>query len=187
MTHSKPSWLSTREIHRMPGELTLHPLCLICLSLWILNDHYGKGAWPPIISGKLSDIVSLIVAPLIATGLFEVAHRLSLRHILQASMSEIEIHASRQACLYFTLFAASLMIGINISPAWAEIYQLGLAVAQWPFRLTYALCQGAPVPDLGRVALTMDASDLYCVPSAYLALFIHQRVYPMNQKSADSL
>jgi hypothetical protein len=37
-----------------------------CLVVWVLNDHVLKEAWPGWVTGKLSDVTGLVVAPLLA-------------------------------------------------------------------------------------------------------------------------
>lgn len=39
------------------------PVTLLCLALLALNDHVLKQAWPGVVTGKLSDITGLVVAP----------------------------------------------------------------------------------------------------------------------------
>ncbi|GAA1475900.1 hypothetical protein GCM10009623_03460 [Nocardioides aestuarii] len=41
------------------------PLAAFCLVLLVLNDHLLKQAWPGWVTGKLSDLVGLVVAPLL--------------------------------------------------------------------------------------------------------------------------
>ena len=41
------------------------PVTVACLVLLVLNDHVLKQAWPGPVTGKLSDVVGLVVAPLV--------------------------------------------------------------------------------------------------------------------------
>ncbi|MGH3348245.1 MAG: hypothetical protein ACRDO4_14800 [Nocardioides sp.] len=41
------------------------PVAVLCLVLLVLNDHLLKQAWPGWVTGKLSDVVGLVVAPLL--------------------------------------------------------------------------------------------------------------------------
>ena len=65
--------LDHKKYTHLPGEVIIHPVSLCALMLWAINDHYGKGVWPGWLSGKLSDVVSLIVFPLIPTAIYELA------------------------------------------------------------------------------------------------------------------
>ena len=42
-----------------------HPLSVAALVLLALNDHVLKQAWPGFVTGKLSDVAGLVVAPLV--------------------------------------------------------------------------------------------------------------------------
>jgi hypothetical protein len=41
------------------------PVTVVCLVVLVLNDHVLKQAWPGPVTGKLSDVVGLVVAPLV--------------------------------------------------------------------------------------------------------------------------
>ena len=40
-----------------------HPLTVIAVIVLLLNDHLFKSLWPGVVTGKLSDVAGLIVAP----------------------------------------------------------------------------------------------------------------------------
>jgi hypothetical protein len=43
----------------------LHPLTLVSLVLLVMNDHFLKWAYPSWITGKLSDVAGMILAPIV--------------------------------------------------------------------------------------------------------------------------
>ncbi len=43
----------------------LHPLTLISLFVLVLNDHFLKWAHPSWVTGKLSDVAGMVLAPLV--------------------------------------------------------------------------------------------------------------------------
>ena len=55
-----------------PADGVLHPVALIALAVLVLNDQVLKAAWPGFVTGKLSDIAGLIVAPLALQAAWEV-------------------------------------------------------------------------------------------------------------------
>src|ERR687898_3548159 len=61
------------------GDLTTslralaHPGSVLALVLLVLNDHVLKQAWPGWVTGKLSDVAGLVVAPLLLAALLAVA------------------------------------------------------------------------------------------------------------------
>ena len=44
------------------------PVAVVSLVLLVLNDHVLKQAWPGVVTGKLSDVAGLVVAPPSAFG-----------------------------------------------------------------------------------------------------------------------
>ncbi|WP_155374349.1 hypothetical protein [Catellatospora vulcania] len=40
-----------------------HPVSLLALAVLLVNDHVLKAAWPGVVTGKLSDVAGLLVAP----------------------------------------------------------------------------------------------------------------------------
>ena len=57
----------------VPADLLLHPAAFGAIVLLVLNDHIFKAAFPGPITGKLSDVAGLIIAPLVLVALVEVA------------------------------------------------------------------------------------------------------------------
>ncbi|MDY7106354.1 MAG: hypothetical protein S0880_34660 [Actinomycetota bacterium] len=45
------------------------PLPALCLATWVINDAWGKDAWPGWVTGKLSDVGGVFVFPLVVLGL----------------------------------------------------------------------------------------------------------------------
>lgn len=70
-----------------PGSMLLDPFFWFALSLLALNDHVLKSAAPGVITGKLSDMAGLALAPVLAVSLGELfgaspTHRRSrIRHL----------------------------------------------------------------------------------------------------------
>lgn len=125
------------------------------LALWILNDHILKSAFANTWTGKLSDIASLAVFPLLPLCAYELAWAFRGR----------VAHGSR-ILLHLSLFATgAVMVGINLSDGCAELYCVGLGVAQWPFRALWGVLLEDGAPPLQRVLLTMDPTDLWTLPA----------------------
>ena len=151
------------------GGALLHPLTLLCLALWALNDHYGKGVWPGWLSGKLSDVVSLIGSSILTGAALEIA--LGLRGTPLKRARELGLRASK----WGALSAAIVMVGINIWPLWAEAYEVGLGAVQWSVVSAWRWFTDQPIPPLYRVTLTMDSGDLLTVPAALGGPWIYRR------------
>ena len=134
-----------------PGDCLRHPLTLLMLALWILNDHVFKAMFGSVLTGKLSDIAGLVVFPLIFVGAYEMVWAL---RGLQAEHTRTILWAGLG-------ISAALMIGINLFDGCAEACRIGLGLAQWPFRSLWALS----IMPLSKVSLTMDPTDLWTLPA----------------------
>jgi len=157
----------TPSRHR-PGDLLRHPLVLAMLTLWIVNDHVLKGLLANDLTGKLSDVASLAVFPLIPYATYEIGCGL---------MGRPARHAL--GILLVSIFATgAVMVGINISDAWAEAYRVGLGLCQWPFRWLGAWFTGGSLPGPTAVQLTMDPSDAWTLPALYIPLWVFRRTRP---------
>jgi len=138
----------------------LHPVVLLALALWWLNDHLLKHSMPGALVGKLSDVACLIVLPVMALTLAEwftpqMTGRSRARWLISAGV-----------------FAACTMVCINLWAPAAWVYEHGMGVFQWPLQSVGQLMHGqglrAPVP----VQLTMDAGDAWTAPCAFLPLLL---------------
>jgi len=134
----------------MPRELErllLHPVVLAALAGWAVNDHYLKAAYGNAWTGKLSDVASLVAAPVLlaALGACLLGGRVKPRVLLAA------------ACLAM----AATMAAIKLHGGAADAYRVGLAALQWPFRCALA---GTWLP-VGRVFLADDPSDVWALPA----------------------
>ena len=169
---------TSRCVH---GEILIHPLSLLCLGLWALNDHYGKGAWPGWLSGKLSDVVSLIGFPLLVGAFFELVIGLFGAKISRARAVGVI------ACRWGAVSAAIVMIGINLWPSWADAYEVGLGAAQWTMSSAWRWLTDLPILPRHRVSLTMDPTDLITTPAALVGPWLYQRVVYAHKSRAHRL
>ena len=156
------------------GEVLIHPFSILCIALWALNDHYGKGAWPDWLSGKLSDIVSLIGFPLLVGVFFE-----CLAGIYKRDLSHAR-YVGLTACRWGALSATIVMVGINLWPSWAEAYMVGLGSAQWAVMSIWHWMTDQSVLPMHRVHLTMDSTDLFMTPAAFVGPWFYQKNYNLR-------
>jgi len=161
----------------VPAAFLLHPVVVVSLGIWALNDHVLKEAWGGWFTGKLSDVVSLMVFPLVAAAVYEWSTALMGR----------EPRWTPRVIVGFTVAAAAVMAGINTLESWAWAYELGLGAAQWPYYALKALLLGYPVPGPGRVVLTMDPTDLVTLPSIAFPLWMARRVAADSRGSGEGV
>jgi len=90
---------SERPSKFRPDRALLHPLWWCALALLLVNDHFlkGAGALPAALTGKLSDVAGLIVAPVLLAAIVRARSRLAL------------------ACCFGAV--ATVFAAINLAPA----------------------------------------------------------------------
>ncbi len=148
-----------------PADGLLHPIALGALVVQVVKHQVLKSLWPGFVTGKLSDVAGLIVAPLAVQALWEVGRWAA------GSWSGPSI---------VVLVAAIVAVGIGFAAVqiWApasDLYRWGLGAAQWPFRALAAALAGAPQPALVPVVATADAGDLLALPSVVVTWWVGRR------------
>jgi hypothetical protein len=141
-------------------DAMLHPIVLAALAAWLVNDHYLKAAHPSWLTGKLSDVTSLIVFPLILLAVLE------------------RWRTPGPIWRYGWLIATgAVMLTINLFDPAAWAYRNGLACLQWPFRAIWYVVHGDGVPGLAPVQLTMDPTDLLTLPALLVPWWLTRSDY----------
>lgn len=151
-------------ILRASTRLLLHPVVLLALLAWALNDHVLKATFPGWTTGKFSDLSSMIAAPVLGFAWVELLiPRFTFQH------RKIVMAGSALAC------AASLAL-INLSALAADLYRAGLGVLQWPF---WALVSSTPTgpPLEARVAYVADPTDALVAPTAIVPVLLAARAW----------
>lgn len=147
------------------GAYLLHPVVLVALFTWAVNDHVLKAAWPGFVTGKLSDVASLIVFPLLALAAFELAWPL-------VRDQPVSPRTHRRALLVALLATGTVMATINCLEPAAYLYEWGLGAVQWPFRALAAALRGAALPEVTAVRLWMDPGDLLTLPALVVPYYL---------------
>jgi hypothetical protein len=147
------------ERDRDAAAYLLHPVVLAALVLWLANDHVGKAAYPGWLSGKASDIASLVVFPLVPIAALD---------LWRARAGKPGPGAGW--ILGWALATGAVMATINLFDWAATAYRWGLGAAQWPLRVVYESMLGHGVPALHPVRLTMDPTDLCTLPALLVPL-----------------
>jgi len=140
----------------------LHPITLLALALWAINDHLLKGWGPALLTGKLSDVAGLVVSPTVLFGILEwCAPGLLRRH-------------RRVALAGCCAAVGALLVGLELSRSVEFAYQHALGSAQFVARSLLAWLSGGPAPAYLLVRTTPDVTDLLTLPAlavpAWLAL-----------------
>lgn len=148
-----------------PAGGVLHPVALVALALLVVNDQVLKAAWPGAVTGKLSDVAGLILAPLALQAGWEVAEWVTGRWRGPSS----------------TFLAGAIIVvgvafaAVQVWPPAIELYRWSLGIAQWPLRAVTALLSGTPAGGIVPVQLTADAEDLVAIPALAITWWVGRR------------
>jgi len=151
----------------------VHPVTVASFTLLVLNDHWLKHAHPGWLSGKLSDVAFMVLAPL---WLFAGGSRLGVW----------SARAQRHA-----LSACLLVIGATLvlmeATAWGDwLYRYGLGALQFPFRAVAGWTLHSQWPEFRPVQQTRDLTDLFCLPFLAVAYWIGRRYGSTYRASPDN-
>ena len=145
------------------ADYLLRPVVIAALILWIVNDHVLKATFASWWTGKLSDVASLAVFPLVpyaAIDLWRARRGLPPPPI---------------ATLVCWIIATGLVMAtINTIGVAADAYRWGLGAAQWPFRAVHAW---SLVP-IRPVHLTEDPTDLLTLPALIVPWYVVRSAVP---------
>lgn len=138
------------------GDGLLHPVPILAIAVLVLNDHWWKHAFPGFVTGKLSDVAGMVFFPLMLQALIEVADRRE------------PFRPSRRVLLGCAVATGLVFSAINLHPVAARVYEVGLGVIQWPFRMLLAL---GWVPR-AEVSHTLDPWDVLAAPFVIVAVAV---------------
>ena len=148
-----------------PADGLVHPVVLAALAVLALNDQVLKAAWPGFVTGKLSDIAGLFVAPLALQAAWEVASWAVGRWRGPSSM----------ALAVWIVVVGFAFAAIQVWEPATDAYRWGLGAAQWPFRALAAGLAGAPAPHIAPVTAVADAEDLAALPALAVTWWLGRR------------
>ncbi len=155
-----------------------HPITIVGLIVLLVNDHLLKTAWPGLVTGKLSDVAGLILAPpLLATLILLAARRAPAQVVALSSLTVVgltfAVVKALPAAAGLASQAWSVLNGPSIVRADATdllaLPALGLAWHAWtrarhrpaPGNLTRAVRLGVILPvALAGVVATSPPEDL---------------------------
>jgi hypothetical protein len=120
-----------------PSRALLHPLWLVSLAVLVLNDHVlkGSGLLPGVVTGKLSDVAGLVVAPALLAALVRVRGPrgwLLAHAAVGLVFSAIKLSASAAALWSTAMAAVGFPWVITLDPT--DLFALpALALSAWTF------------------------------------------------------
>lgn len=146
---------------RTPGDLVLHPVALVGLTLLVLNDHVLKGVGPGWLTGKLSDVAGLLFLPFLLLAVYDVVRR------------------GRPPGV-----RASVVVGVGTGVLFAAVKLLDpvraaaaavAGIARAPLDAATALLTGRGAPPVGPVTIVADPSDVLAVAACAAVVLVVRR------------
>jgi hypothetical protein len=155
----------------MRADYLLRPVVLAGLMLWIVNDHVLKATFASWWTGKLSDIASLVVFPLVPYAAIDLWR--ARRNLPPPPMATL---------VFWIVATGFVMVTIKTIGVAADAYRWGLGAAQWPFRALHA---GSLVP-LQPVRLAEDPTDLLTLPALIVPWYVVRSAVSPGQRAATA-
>src|SRR5688572_21313054 len=143
-----------------------HPFALGALALWIVNDQILKTRFPGVLTGKLSDIAGMIVAPLAL-----------------AAVIELVLPRVRRETIAWSAFAI-VGLAFALTKTWMpanEAFCTTLALLRAPARLLLQHLHGGEWRE--SVVLVRDPTDLIALPFGLITLRLRAPGQPDHQLS----
>lgn len=142
------------------GEALLHPVSLLCIVLWGLNDHVFKALYGNWLTGKLSDLTGLVAFPLFAFSLWQLA--------LLVSGTRRPVRP--RELLAILAVTGTLLAASKLTSQGAFVYALWVGFTHAP---SATLC--TPFDIAARVQHTQDPTDLIALPMLGIAWWLARR------------
>jgi hypothetical protein len=136
----------------------VHPITLAALVVLVLNDHVLKACWPGVLTGKLSDIAGMILAPVVLAALVE----------------KVTGRRAPWAC------AIAVAVVFALTKTWApatRAYEVFFETLRAPMHFVLVHVFARPAFS-ERVVLVRDPTDLVALPFGAIAAAIVSAVSP---------
>ena len=159
---------ATGKAETRAADYLRHPVVLLLIGIWIVNDHFLKDMFGNVLTGKISDFAGVAVLPLMLLGAYE-----STCAALSKSPQ------FRNYVLLGSIFiTAFFMAGINLFESWASAFRVGLGAAQWPARAVWNYWQNGTSLSAVPVHHTMDPSDLWSLIALAFPFWLGRKLEP---------
>ncbi len=132
------------------------PATLLAIALLVVNDHLLKARVPGLVTGKLSDLAGMVFFPL----------------LLAAATEALGVRRGRAAVIAAAVATGVVFAAIKLWEPAGDVYRVGLAALQWPFRVLAAAVTDTALPGLGRAPLTADPTDLVVLPALLVPVWL---------------
>jgi hypothetical protein len=146
------------------GEGLLHPLALASLLVLVVNDHVLKPMLPGLVTGKLSDVAGLLLAPLVVVAAIELG---------SAAVGRRSSPDRRGLIAICVLVAAGFAV-VKTTTAGAVALGSLLGAGQWLGGMLTSPLLGMPPPP-AVADVVVDPTDLVALGCVLVALAVSLR------------
>lgn len=116
-------------------------------------------------TGILSDIAGLVVAPLVVQAAWEVA-----------SWAVGRWRGPSMAVLSLSIVSVGVgFAAVQLWPSATDAYRVGLGILQWPVRALLAVLDGSTLPAIRPVVAVGDVGDLLALPALTVTGWLGRR------------
>lgn len=136
----------------MNERALLHPVTLVALATLLVNDHVLKWTWPGWITGKLSDVAGLILAPIVLAAVIRASRR---GHLL--------------VCAAVT---AAVFAAVKVDPRATALWCEALSCGRWLVATPVELLRHGALPAWRALDAVTDPTDLIALPATLAALLV---------------
>jgi hypothetical protein len=144
------------------GAALMHPVPLAALALLVVNDHLLKARHPGLVTGKLSDIAGMVLAPLVLAAIADAT--LPLRWVRRRD------YPVRSAWVCAAAVAVVFAATKTWSPA-THAYEAVFAALWAKIRWIMAQALGQQIWS-DRIVLVRDPTDLVAIPMGAVAALV---------------
>jgi hypothetical protein len=162
--HAASAMAGTR--HRaIPGDGLLHPVVIGAILALLVNDQLLKGRWPGLVTGKISDIAGLVLAPLLLVAVAE---------LIESRRG----HWREPRVAWITAAVVATGIGfaaVKLTAQADTMWEGALGIVQWPISALADVLAGRGLPPVRPIVSTADATDLVAIAAVWVAHAIGRR------------
>ncbi len=153
-----------RDASRRPqaGDVLLHPLALASLATLVVNDHVLKGAFPGLVTGKLSDIAGVVLLPLVLVAGWE---------LVAAAIGRDRSPGRSALALAIVTTGVGFAVVKLAAPA-AGAFGWLLGVVAWPAAAVVSFLTGSAVIAPSPAPIVVDPGDLIALPALAIAAWV---------------
>jgi hypothetical protein len=113
--------------HMWQIDFFINPLPALAMITMAINDHWGKYAYPGLLTGKISDFAGMFYFPLLLCALY---------CLLRNLFSEVRTYINAKMMMVCSLVSIALMLTVKLSSSADRMIEAAFAQFLFPIQLT---------------------------------------------------